>query len=99
MVSLISSFVGNKFYKLLPEWEKLDKGSIVEFNKSGVGNSLVGEISILRLQGLEVEYDIDVTTMRDVSDTDGNSNCADVCVKIPVDILISNKEKLLSYNF
>lgn len=99
LARIISIFVGNKFFELLPQWEKFTKGSTVEFRKSGIGNSTIGELVILKESGLEIDMDYDTSNIREVSDTDGNTYSADICVKIPVDLLISNKSELSSYKY
>ena len=98
LARIISICVGNKFFELLPQWEKLTKGSIVEFKKSGVGNAIIGELVILQKSGLKIDMDFDTSNIRKVSDTDGNTYSGDICLKVPVDLLISNKDKLSSYH-
>ena len=98
LARIISIFVGNKFFELLPQWEKLTKGSIVEFKKSGVGNATIGELVILQ-SGLKIDIDFDTSNIREVSDTDGNTYSGDICLKVPVDLLISYKDELSSYQY
>jgi hypothetical protein len=99
LARIISIFVGNKFIELLPKWENLTNGSIVEVRKSGIGNSIIGELEILTKSSPEIGIDYDLSNIREVSDTDGNTYRSDICLKIPFDLLISNKTELSGYKY
>jgi|GEM_PF-1525623 len=99
LARIISVFVGDKFFELLPEWEKVSKGSTIELRKSGVNSLTIGELVVLRECGLKIDMDYDINNIREVLDTDGNTYNADICLKIPVDLLISNKAELSSYKY
>ncbi|MBW2642870.1 MAG: toll/interleukin-1 receptor domain-containing protein [Deltaproteobacteria bacterium] len=99
LARIISIFVGKKFFELLPEWENLANGSTVEVRKSGIGNSIIGELEILKKSSPEIDIDYDLSNIREVSDTDGNTYSSDICLKMPVDIFISNKTELSNYEY
>jgi hypothetical protein len=98
LARVLSIFAGSKFSRFIPEWEKLTKGSIVELKKSGIDNKTMGELVVLKQFYPESYLDFDTTNIREVSDADGNTFTSDVCIKLSVDLLLSNKEKLCSYD-
>ena len=99
LARIISILVGNKFHKLLPQWEALEKGSIIEFKKSGIDASVFGELILLMKTCPKTNFDYDLIDIREVLDTSGDIHSSDIVVKIPVDLLISNKTELGKYKF
>jgi hypothetical protein len=98
LARVLSIFNGSDFYSLMPEWEKLDKGSMVELRKSGVGNRIFGELSVMKDFYLKDYLDVETTNIRKVSDTDGNTYNVDIHIKLPIDLILSNKDILYTYS-
>lgn len=98
LVRVLAIFAGNRISQLIPEWEKLTKESIIELKKSGIDNRTVGELVVLQESFLKSYLEFELTNIHKVSDTDGNTSNADVCIKLPVDLLLSHKDELCRYN-
>lgn len=99
LFDLLSVFGKHNFKHVVSQCESLPKGAMAEFKKSGIDTLMLGYLRALeewfRLYTTD-QVELKISDLHDAVDPSGETHIFDICLKVPAELVLTFKERLLS---